>query len=205
MLERTAAALLVVLTWGSVDAPVDTTSAGRDGTTSLTDDRVELVDMPDELADMASSAIALFDEAGLRLPPLEFVYHGDDRTACSGWAGVHRHVDGRSSVHICTSEPGPVTEALVLHETAHAWAAHDLPEDRKRDFRSLRGWTVWSDHGTVDWHENGSEQAAEIMVWGLMDRPIGIVTIHDSSCADLEAGFRALTGQGPLHGYRDHC
>jgi hypothetical protein len=56
------------------------------------------------------------------------------------------------------------------------------------------------------WHESGSEQAAEMMVWGLFDRPVRIVTIiNEHSCNDLDAGYRAFTGQPPLHGYRDYC
>lgn len=83
-------------------------------------DKVELVDVPDEFADMAGWAVGLFEEAGLRLPPLRFVHHGDDQTLCSGRRGSHRYVDGRSIVDICTSDRGKATAALLLHETAHA-------------------------------------------------------------------------------------
>lgn len=168
-------------------------------------DEVQFVDMPNEFADMANWAVDLFDEAGLSLPPLRFVYHGDDQTPCSGWRGAHRYLDGRSTIDICTDEPGKVTEALFLHEIAHAWAAHELTDDRKAHFGALRGWTYWSNHQQAEWHDNGSEQAAEIMVWGLIDRPVGIIKINDHGCDDLDAGYRALTGQPPLHGYQDYC
>ena len=168
-------------------------------------DEVELVDLPAEFADMVNWAVDLFDEAGLGLPPMRFVYHGDEPTSCSGWRGAHRHVDGRSTIDICTSDAGNVTAALVLHEIAHAWAAHDLSDERRAEFQSLRGWTYWSNHQEADWHENGSEQAAEMILWGLIDRPIGIITINDHSCDDLDAGYRALTGQSPLHGFRAYC
>ena len=166
---------------------------------------VELVDLPDEFSEIVSWAVKLFEGAGLPLPPMQFVYHGDDPVPCSGWRGAHRYVDGRSTIDICTSDPGTVTEALVLHETAHAWAAHDLSDERKADFQALRGWTYWRNHQEANWHENGSEQAAEMMVWGLIDRPVGIITINEHACDDLDAGYRALTGKQPLHGYRDHC
>lgn len=166
---------------------------------------VEFVDMPAEFTELALWALGLFDEAALDLPPIRFVYHGDDTSPCAGRLGVHRHVDGRSTVELCTSDPGSTTGFLVLHETAHAWAAHDLDDDRRAAFQALRGWTHWSNHDAVDWHENGSEQAAEIMVWGLIDRPVGIARIHDHSCEALDAGYRTLTGQPPLHGHRNHC
>lgn len=176
-----------------------------DGAAPSSPEPVEFGAMPAEFVDMATWALGLFDEAGLALPPMSFDYHGDDTTPCSGWHGAHHSVDGGSIIDICTSDPGPVTAALVLHEIAHAWASIDLSEQRKDDFQALRGWTDWSNHADVAWHDNGAEQAAEIMVWGLIDRPVGIVTISDHSCDDLDAGYRALTGQAPLHGFRDFC
>ena len=166
---------------------------------------VEFGAMPTDFVDMATWALGLFDEAGLALPPMSFDYHGDDTTACSGWRGAHRSADGRSIIDICTSDTGPVTAALVLHEVAHAWASVGLSEQRKDEFQALRGWTEWSNHADVAWHDNGAEQAAEILVWGLIDRPVAIVTINDHSCDDLEAGYRVLTEQAPLHGFRDVC
>ena len=165
----------------------------------------EMGTMPAEFVDMATWALGLFDDADLALPPMSFDYHGDDTAPCSGWRGAHRSVNGASTIDICTSDAGPVTAALVLHEMAHAWASIDLTEQRKDEFQALRGWTDWSNHAEVAWHNNGAEQAAEIMVWGLIDRPIGIVTINNHSCDDLDSGYRVLTGQAPLHGFRDVC
>jgi hypothetical protein len=198
ILPNTVIALTSLLTFGFVAQNEERPALARF-------EKIELVDIPEEFADMAHWAADLFEEAGLQLPPMRFVYHGDDQTPCSGWRGAHRHVDGRSTIDICTSDPGKVTAGLILHEAAHAWAAHELSDDRKADFQALRGWTYWSNHQDADWHENGSEQAAEMMVWGLIDRPVEIITINDHSCDDLDAGYRALTGQPPLHGYQDHC
>ncbi len=163
---------------------------------------VETSTLPPALADLAEGAVRLFDEAGLDLPDLRFVHHGDDREPCRGWKGVHRYEDGVSEIGLCTDESGPVIEWLVIHETAHAWAAHSLTDERREAFRNLRGWEHWR---ADKWHESGSEHAAEILAWGLIDRPAGIVTIPDHECDDLEAGYRALTGQEPLYGYRDYC
>jgi hypothetical protein len=166
---------------------------------------VEMVDMPSSLTGMAEWAVDLFDEAGLELPPLRFVHHGDDLDACNGKPGRHRSVDGISVVHLCTSEPSFPTRIVILHETAHAWAAHSLSREREADFQELRGWDHWLDYEASPWFENGSEQAAEIMVWGLLDRPIRIITIEQNSCDELDVGFRTLTGTAPLHGFRDLC
>jgi hypothetical protein len=40
---------------------------------------------------------------------------------------------------------------------------------------------------------------------GLIDRPIRIATIPDTSCADLRTGYVLLTGRPPLHGFTDLC
>jgi hypothetical protein len=61
------------------------------------------------------------------------------------------------------------------------------------------------DDGSAQWHTYGAEQAAQIIVWGLIDRPIRIATIPDSSCVDLRTGYILLTGRRPLHGYKDLC
>jgi hypothetical protein len=49
----------------------------------------------------------------------------------------------------------------------------------------------------------GAEHAAQILVWGLIDRPIRIATIPDTSWADLRTGYVLLTGRPPLHGFTD--
>jgi len=182
---NTVIALTSVLTFGFV-APNE---EQPDRALSDPAELVELVDVPEEFADLARWAVDLFEEAGLHLPPVRFVYHGDDRAPCGGWRGVHRHDEGNSTIGICSSDPGNVTAVNILHEIAHAWAAHDLSNERKADFQSIRGWTYWRNHEAAKWHENGSEQAAEMILWGLIDRPVGIITINDHSCDDLDAGY----------------
>ncbi len=171
--------------------------------TSPADTRIEFVDLPADHVEIATWAVALYDEANLALPPIRFVYHGDDAEACDGWLGRHEVVADGSVIEICTSRTSPQIEALFLHELAHAWCAHSLSDARRSDFQELRGCPVW--RGAVPWHERGAEQAAEILTWGLIDRPTGVVTIHDHGCDALEAGYRALTGAEPLHGYRNYC
>ena len=72
-------------------------------------------------------------------------------------------------------------------------------------FQELRGYEFWLNYDEALWHENGTEQAAEILVWGLVDRPMAMSRITDNGCDDLLAGFVTLTGQQPLHGFTDLC
>ena len=166
--------------------------------------QLELADVPDELLGSVIWAIGLFEQADLALPPLQLVHHGDDKTPCGGYRGVHEIRGDRSIIGLCMTEPGPITNATILHELAHAWLEHHLPTTRKADFQALRGYDNWRDH-SAPWGEQGCEQAAEIIVWGLIDRPIGFVTFANSSCDALDAGYRTLTGTATLHGYRDLC
>jgi hypothetical protein len=149
-------------------------------------------------------ALALYDQAGLALPPIDFVRH-ESTDRCWGRRGAQTFQDGRSTIHICTDDTRPAVEFLFLHEIAHAWDHSALTDDRREAFLELRGLETWRNDDPARWRERGAEHAAEVLVWALMDRPVRIVTIPDTGCADLLAGYVALTGQAPLHGHTDLC
>jgi hypothetical protein len=75
----------------------------------------------DEFAGMAYWAVDLFEEAGLRLPPMRFVYHGDDQTPCRGRRGRRdrSEVDGAGHPHRCLAADPDLTVGFVdVDETA---------------------------------------------------------------------------------------
>ena len=133
------------------------------------------------------------------------MYHGDATEPCSGRPGLHHRIDGVNVIEICTTEVTNPTRGLILHETSHAWIDQHLTDERKAAFKELRGWTYWRDYDAAAWHENGTEQAAEIMVWGVIDRPLEMIRITQNSCAELAAGYRTLTGRDAVHPYVDAC
>lgn len=149
-------------------------------------------------------AIALYADAGLELPPLDFVRY-PNREPCRGARGLYTGDRSPATIRICTPEAGPFAESLFLHEIAHAWDGHALTDRQRETFLQLRSLEQWWDDGTAPWHTYGAEQAAQVLVWGLIDRPIRIATIPNSSCVDLRAGYVILTGHPPLHGYTDLC
>lgn len=198
------ATLFSAIGTGKIAAPASN-EIDIDSTLEATVPTLELVNMPAAFGDVAWWATDLFDRGGLELPPLRFIYHDGDRSQCRGRDGLHRAIDGVSVVELCVTDATFAAKVMVLHETAHAWADHALTDERKLAFQELRGWEHWRDYQAAQWHENGTEQAAEIIVWGLIDRPIGMIRIDQNSCDELAAGYQVLTGSAPLHGFRDHC
>jgi hypothetical protein len=149
-------------------------------------------------------ALGLYADAGLELPPLEFVRYSS-REPCRGARGFFTGRRSPPTVRICTPDADRFVELLFLHEIAHGWDAHALTDRRREAFLELRDLETWWDDGSAPWHTYGAEQAAQIIVWGLLDRPVRITTIPDASCAELRAGYLVLTGRAPLHGYTDLC
>ena len=152
---------------------------------------------------LVEKAVGLYAAAGLELPPVRLV-GTTDTTPCEGRAGVAYRRESHTEIFLCTTAAGQAEEWVIIHELAHAWDHHSLTEERRAAFQALRGAPSWRSRD-VAWHERGTEQAAEIMVWALIDRPVGVVRIYDNSCEQLREGYETLTGLAPLHGYEDHC
>lgn len=154
--------------------------------------------------DMAIHTALLFTEAGLRLPTIT-VRRDADREKCQNHEGLHHVVDDGSLIDICTTDTGAVEAQLMLHEMGHAWASHYLTSAHRQAFRNVRHWTYWQDYQRAEWRYNGTEQAAEIIVWGLSEHPVQVAELDNHSCRELHAAYVALTGLEPLHGYTDRC
>ena len=86
----------------------------------------------------------------------------------------------------------------ALHEMAHAWTEANTDTAILERFMDIRGIAAWNDR-SFDWKQRGTEQAAEIIAWGLgegvspwlPDQP------EDRELADL---FELLTGRQPING-----
>jgi hypothetical protein len=203
--------LLVLLVAITIGLPAPMTAGSRARAAALEDgallqDRAAarshtLTALTDEQSQLITWALSLFEAAGLELPGIDFVGYAD-RGMCHGRDGAALRGPKRTEVRICVTAVGPVQEWLVLHEIAHAWDHHTLIGEPREAFLTTRGLSSWRDG---DWHERGAEHAAEIIVWGLMDRPVRPGRIYNNSCDELLAGYVALTGVAPLHGHTDAC
>lgn len=171
---------------------------------SHTSSPIEFIGFTAEEQRASIHTISIFATAGLPLPILEIRRHHDS-APCDGFEGFHRHFGDRSVIDICTAQSGQFEQRILLHELSHAWTEHFLTPDRKHTFQQLRGWTSWLDYKHAKWEDNGAEQAAEILAWGLSEQPSAVLKINQDSCQALHDGYVVLTGSEPLHGYTKLC
>ncbi len=144
---------------------------------------------------LAKWARTRFSSAGLVLPPVRISIHAT-KEPCNGNTGLSIHGGSVESVELC---PAPdagevVAKRAVLHELAHVWARSALTDEQREAFAAYRNCPSWSGGR---WAERGSEHAAEIIAWTLMDRELTMITIPDHEPGQLAEAYRFLTGMEP--------
>lgn len=148
-------------------------------------------------AALAEWALERFDRAGLVLPPLRISFH-DDRFGCGGNFGLYRS-GAQAQVDICGFNWDRfvlTAKKTMLHELAHAWLEHASTATGREQFLDLRGLSTWGDD-EFPWQEQGSEQAAEIIAWALMDEELELTKFRNASTQALAEAYRHLTGSLP--------
>lgn len=170
------------------------THALDEATPVRTLDGVRLHEPNPQREEMLDWALKQYRAARLQIPTIDVYFHGDS-SGCGGYLGYTKN--GR--VDLCVRlamERQP--QRIVLHELAHAWAEVELDEETKARFMRLRdlpGWNITSD----DWKVRGTEQAAEIIAWGLGEGTTSPMITGDLDPSALADGFLLLTGAEPLH------
>jgi branched-subunit amino acid transport protein len=164
-----------------------------------------------ELDRLLRWAFGRFERAGLRAPAVDTVTFASGSGRCAGIAGrIEREADG-AHVLLCL-DPGSActgrrcasftfqARATVLHELAHAWELTWLDEPMRQAFLDRRGLEVWDGRRDVPWARRGAEQAAEILMWGLLETPVPLPRLHEPTCEDLLIGYRTLADGWPING-----
>jgi hypothetical protein len=83
---------------------------------------------------------------------------------------------------------------------AHAWAHHHVDDHREHEFVEHRGLNSWNDRSEA-WETRGTEHAAEIVTWGIIDQRMGVdVRIENTDVDQLTAAYELLTGMAPTNG-----
>jgi hypothetical protein len=138
-------------------------------------------------------ALSRFQQAGLELPPLAVAFH-DSKQPCEGYVGLYRSGD-TPRVDICgfNWDRFLITpKKTLLHELAHAWAGANLSEEAKERFVRFRHLPTWGDD-RFPWGEQGSEQAAEIIAWALLDEELVMAHIQNTDPQRLARAYELLT------------
>lgn len=145
-------------------------------------------------------ALSRFEQAGLALPPLVISFH-DDKQPCDGNFGYYR-AGTPARIDICgfNSNRFLITpKKTVLHELGHAWTQYTLNDQTRETFLRFRGLATWNDDDTP-WAEQGSEQAAEIVAWALLDQEPSMGKLKDTQPRALAQAYELLTStQPPSH------
>ena len=139
-------------------------------------------------------AYQLFEGAGLVAPDAVIRFH---RTtpACNGY--YQSHADASPTVEVCYTSENPqgldIQRLRVLsHELAHAYVEPRLDRPTRVALLDLLGLERWTGD---EWQELGSEHAAEVLVWGMLD---GQYRLHDRLEAldrsTLDTVYGLLTG-----------
>jgi hypothetical protein len=139
-------------------------------------------------------ALHRFRSVGMRdLPPLEVHLHRS-REACNGGLGLYY----MNRIDLCTKDSSePYARKYALHEIAHAWTETNVAPDVLHRFMQARGVEAWNDK-RVPWKERGTEQAAEIITWGLGEGDIQPLLTEPLGSKALAGLYELLTGRAPI-------
>jgi hypothetical protein len=135
-----------------------------------------------------------YGEARLdNLPALNVHLHRshDD---CNGGLGLY--YSGR--IDLCTKASSETYQRkFALHEFAHAWTEANVPGETLRAFMQRQKVSDWNDR-SFPWKERGTEQAAEIITWGLGEGEIAPLLPEVPDAETLASLYEMLTGRAPI-------
>ena len=139
-------------------------------------------------------SIRRYREAGLEgMPDLDVYLHPSDEP-CDGGLGLYfaRRID------LCTKESSESYQRkFALHEMAHGWIEANVSTEVLQRFMDIRGIAAWNDR-SFDWKERGTEQAAEIVTWGLGEGEIAPLLPEVTDAPTLARLYELLTGRAPI-------
>ena len=139
-------------------------------------------------------SIRRYREAGLDgMPDLE-VYVHRSHEECNGGLGLYHA--GR--IDLCTATSSePYQRKFALHEMAHGWIETNVDGAVLDRFMDIRGIAAWNDR-SYDWKQRGTEQAAEIVTWGLGEGEISPLLPEAVRAPNLARLYELLTGREPI-------
>jgi hypothetical protein len=139
-------------------------------------------------------ALHRYGSGGLHgMPSLEVFVHRSDE-GCNG--GIGYYLAGR--IDLCTRDSSePYQRKFALHEMAHAWIESNVEPAILDRFMQVRSIATWNDRA-YDWKERGTEQAAEVVTWGLGEGEISPLLPEAVDAPTLAGLYELLTGREPI-------
>jgi hypothetical protein len=169
--------IALALAFGLLVGPAQPGDAPRDALTVSGAAHAEI-----ELLDWS---IELFAATDMQLPALDVGFH-DDESGCGGIHGNFKYRNGLARINICNP-----SRHIVVHELAHAWISHSVPDPDRQRFMSELGLDGWNDEDTR-WVDRGTERAANMVGLVLTWEP-GSLT--DPGALQRLCAFETLTGR----------
>ena len=123
-------------------------------------------------------------------------FHESDAD-CDGNLGLSSRENGLPRLRVCLSDENPDVEAqsqlrALVHELTHAWTNENVDAATKALFVKFTESGSWRDRSTA-WADRGTERAAEVMSWALLDAPILFTDFEGISCYSWAVAFELLT------------
>lgn len=193
---------LLAVVWAGLEiirTPIPSETVGADGI----EYRAPLTPAQQALVDFG---LGRFADQDLALPSIHIEFY-PTVADCRGHEG--QYANQTRTLRMCSLD-----KTTMLHELAHAWANHNLSDAEREAFVASRGLSAWNDQ-LDEWKARGTEQAAEIIAWALLDEPntvryivtqddgtpeasFRLLSIENSSVEALHEGFVELTGMEPI-------
>jgi hypothetical protein len=139
-------------------------------------------------------SIRRYREAGLEGMPDLAVYVHRSNQGCRD--GIGYYLAGR--IDLCTTASSePYQRKFALHEMAHGWIETNVDGAVLDRFMQDRGIVTWNDR-SFDRKQRGTEQAAEIVTWGLGEGEIAPLLPEALDAPALARLYELLTGREPI-------
>jgi hypothetical protein len=187
--------------WPQVPSP----SHVMTGTIETSDSTIRVFNGSESQQDLLEWVLELYTGAGLPAPVPHSVAFPPSAD-CILYAGLAVDTGDGVDLQLCFSQketctdeactPSVGAQSTMLHELGHVWTIQQVDEATRTAFLDLRGLETWSGTGVIRDYL-GTEHAAEILAWGLLEVDSVPARLPDNECADLAAAFEILTGVAP--------
>lgn len=190
--------LIIAVAFGGVGS---TDRAGRDDVPQRRNIVATAALRPDPMteaqAGIVAEAVGLFEEAGYVLSERLAVSFHPSVEGCKGNLGLFTIERGVPEARVCWTHEDPGVQRRIqlqglVHELAHVWAHETLTDPLRDAFVEFVGAASWNDAGT-EWGDRGTELAAELITWALLDPPVLFADTDRLACGRWEAAYQLLT------------